>query len=268
MQGVTAEDPTAGRFAGTVAMVTGGASGIGRATVERLAREGATVGILDLQGDVAAALARTLSAEHARVQAFAVDVSNVDAVETVFAEVEAELGPPDALFNAAGVYGEDPIPDGRSDAFDRLFAVNVRGTWLTSGAFIRSALARGAPGTIVNIASVVALFADPAAPAYCATKGAIISLTRALAFDHGVHGIRANCVCPGHIRTPMTEAFYTEEVTRRLIRDHPAGRIGVPEDVAAASLFLASEDAGFITGQVLIVDGGFSAGRALPEAGS
>jgi NAD(P)-dependent dehydrogenase (short-subunit alcohol dehydrogenase family) len=181
-------------------------------------------------------------------------------VEGVFAKVTDELGEPDALFNLAGVFPTGTILETTDEMLDRILAVNFRGVWLMCQSFIARRLASGAPGTIVNIASTAVFHAEPGTPAYCASKGAVASLTRALAFDHGSDGIRVNCICPGWVESGMTAEALATDIRPRVVERTPARRIGRPEDVAAAAVFLAGEDAGFFHGSALVLDGGFTVG--------
>ncbi|WP_338665281.1 SDR family oxidoreductase [Pararoseomonas sp. SCSIO 73927] len=247
------------RFAGRVAVVTGAASGLGRATAEGLAREGARVLLFDRD---AAGLKAAMAACPGAV-AVQGDVTSA-ADQARLAEEAGRLGPVTLLATSAGTVGSTaPLTELAEEDWDRLFDVNVKGTWLTLRAILP--LMRGAGGgAVVTFASAAGLTGSPALPAYSASKAAVVMMTRSLARVHAPEGIRVNCVCPGSIETPMLEATFADapgpEARARREAEfrarHPLGRFGRAEEVAASVLFLLSDDAAFTTGIALPVDGG------------
>ena len=236
-----------------VAVVTGGGSGIGLATCERLAKEGFTVAALDLRPSGAAGFAALT---------LVCDVTDEADVSAAMAAVSDRLGEIDVLVNNAGITGsrqatrchETPIED-----WDKVFAVNVRGPFLCSRAVLPRMVARGS-GHVITIASVAGLVAFPGRCAYTASMGAALMLTRSIAVDYAAAGIRANAVCPGMVYTPMTswrldQPELRAEVERRI----PVGRVATPEEIADAVALLASGRLTYMTGHPLVVDGGMSA---------
>jgi NAD(P)-dependent dehydrogenase (short-subunit alcohol dehydrogenase family) len=250
------------RFAGRGAIVTGGGSGIGAATVRALFAEGASVVVVDANGAGAARVANEIGAAD-RCYSTQVDVSDPVAVDAMVKEAEARFGRLDALANCAGIRGVTSAIDAGLEQWRRVHAVNVEGTLIVSQCFARTALRARRPAAIVNVSSMAGLTAVVERAPYVSSKHAVIGLTRAMAIELGSAGIRVNAVAPGMIRTPMTEVmFQAPNGTERIRAMHPIGREGRPEEVAAAILFLASDDASFITGAVLPVDGGASAGKS------
>jgi len=248
--GPTTTDPTT---TGRVAVVTGGGSGIGRATSARLAQDGFAVAVLDVQPpatDGGAALGLRC------------DVTDEADVTTAMATVASRLGPVDVLVNNAGITGsqraarchETPVEE-----WDRVHAVNVRGPFLCSRAVLPSMIARGS-GHIITIASVAGLVAFPGRCAYTASKGAALMLTRSIAVDYAAAGIRANAVCPGMVYTPMTSWRLDQPELRAEVEARiPAGRVAAPDEIADAVALLASGRLAYMTGHPLVVDGGMSA---------
>ena len=241
---------------GGTAFVTGGSRGIGRAVVRRLAAEGFAVGIDYLQAKEAAeALAAEICAAGGRALAVQADVSDQDAVTAAIGQVEAAFGPITCLVNNAGIAEQHQFQDIDSTFWHRIFAVNVDGAYHTIQAVLPGMIHRKA-GTIVNISSIWGQRGASCEVAYSATKAAIIGLTRSLAAELAPSGIRVNCVAPGVIHTDMVEVL-GEDTLRSLAEETPMGRLGKPEDVAAAVAFFCREESAFVTGQVLTADGGF-----------
>ena len=244
---------TAGKaLKGRIAAVTGGTGGIGTAICRRLAREGAAVVALDLGGEAAK------GAEFA-----ALDVTDEGAVKEAFAGIDLDHGRLDILVNAAGIEIEKTIEDTTLEEWNRIFAINVTGTFLASKHALPLMRKAGA-GSIVNFGSYDGFIADPGLAAYCATKGAVHALTRAMACDHGPEGIRVNAICPGYIDTPMLQSFFGDsgdvETLEQAIRDvHPMRRYGTPDDVAGLVNWLAGDEARYASGQLWVLDGGLTA---------
>ena len=240
------------RFEGRTAFVTGGGSGIGAAVVRGLHAEGARVVLADAAGERAQALADALGGD--RVVARALDVRDEDAVR---AALPTEL---DVLVNVAGIGSTTTAPDTPLEVWEDVMAVNAGGTFLTCKHAIPVMVARGG-GAIVNVASIAGVVGLRNRAAYCASKGAVIALTRALAVDHVAQGVRVNAVCPGTVDTPWVQRLVAEagESLDALRARQPMGRLGRPEEVAAAVLYLASDAAAFATGTVLTIDGGLTA---------
>ena len=239
-----------------LAVVTGAASGIGAAAARRLSAEGATLCLVDRDASGLATIAAELGAK-----AVCSDVAAPGAAERAI----AELGGLDVLVTAAGIIHRLSADETSDEDWDEALAVNLTGTFRFCRAAVPAMRSRGG-GAIVTIGSGWGLVAGPRAAAYAATKAAVVNLTRALAIDHGGDGIRANCVCPGDVDTPLLRAELAQlgedaaAGLRASAAARPLGRVGTPEEVAAAVAWLASADAGFITGTTLVVDGGGLAG--------
>ncbi len=243
-----------------IVAITGGAQGIGRAIAQRFAHAGYAVSFADLDGPAGAEAQHLLEGMGARAVFVPADVSRVEDVERWLQLTSIKLGCPDVLINNAGIGRRAPVLELTPEDFDRVIAVNLRGTFLCAQAVARRMVAARKGGCIVNIASTRAFMSGPGTEAYTASKGGIVALTHGLAISLGPHGIRVNCVSPGWIETRDWQAGARAQVPAHSERDraqHPVGRVGVPDDVAQACLFLA-DSAGFITGQNLTVDGGMT----------
>jgi NAD(P)-dependent dehydrogenase (short-subunit alcohol dehydrogenase family) len=251
-----------GRLQGKIVVVTGGSRGIGRAMVERFLAEGASVA-------TTARKAADSLPQNANLLFLTGDVSKAADVERLFDAVRERFGALDILVNNAGTQVEKTIEHTSEEEFDRVMGVNVKGVFLCSKAALSLMRKRGG-GSIVNISSYDGFVADPGLAVYCASKGAVHALTRAIAVDHGRDGIRCNTIAPGWIKTEMADAYMAslpdpEAARRNLVALHPVGRSGVPGDIAECALFLASDASAFISGQQFVVDGGLTA--KAPQAG-
>jgi NAD(P)-dependent dehydrogenase (short-subunit alcohol dehydrogenase family) len=244
-----------------IAIVTGASSGIGRATVELFAEAGAVVIAADVSDEKGQRLADELARKgHTCVYAHA-DVSSESDVQAMVHLALSQYGRLDVLFNNAGIEGEQaPTAEATTDNWDRVIDVNLKGVFLGMKHGIAAMLRHGG-GSVVNNASVAGLVAFTGIPAYCASKGGVIQLTRAAAIEYATQGVRVNCLCPGVIETPMVERFTHDnpEAAEQLKQLEPVGRFGRPDEVAELALFLASERSSFITGAIVPVDGGFVA---------
>ena len=258
------EAVTRASLQGKVALVTGGASGIGRATALLFARAGAAVAVVDLDADGGQAVVQAIQEGGGRALYVRSDVSEPADCERAVRQTVAELGGLDVLFNNAGIIRRASVLETSVEEWERVMAVNVRAVFLMCKYALPVMIEAGG-GAIVNTASGWGLVGGRQAAAYCASKGAVVQLTRALALDHGAQGIRVNCICPGDTDTPMlrNEAHQLGEPDERFLAEaaqRPLGRIGRPEEIAQAVLYLASDAASFVTGAVLVVDGGGLAG--------
>lgn len=251
---------------GKIALITGAASGIGRATALLFAREGATVAIADVnyQGGKAVADEIIQNGGHAFVEP--TDVTQAADCQRVVERTIREVGGIHILFNNAGIIRRASVPELREEDWDRVMAVNVKSIFLMSRQVI-PIMAKAGGGSIINTASGWGLAGGPRAAAYCASKGAVVLLTKAMAIDHGPQNIRVNCICPGDTDTGMLrdEAQQLGEQETRFLAEsarRPLGRIGKPEEIARAALYLATDASSFVTGTALVVDGGGLAGSS------
>jgi NAD(P)-dependent dehydrogenase (short-subunit alcohol dehydrogenase family) len=254
--------PRTTRIDGAVAVVTGGARGIGRATATALAEAGAVVVIADLDAEDGAEAVAEIAALGGRAWAHAVDVTREDQVDALFAAAVAREGRIDILVNNAGIAIRRPAVDHLLDDWNKVVAVNMTGLFLCARSVARHMIARGAGGVVINVASIMGLSGGGLYPniSYQTSKGAVVNMTRALAVEWAPQGIRVNAVAPTYVRTQLTAGlFESPELVARIEAMTPLGRLAEPEDVAAAIAFLASPAAGMITGHVLPVDGGFLA---------
>jgi meso-butanediol dehydrogenase / (S,S)-butanediol dehydrogenase / diacetyl reductase len=251
------------RFEGKIVMVTGAGHGIGRATARRFAREGGEVVVVDINENGAAETVGLIAEDGGAAQAIAADVSDEQAVADLGSRIATDHGRVDVLHNNAGRLRGGSVTELSVDEWDLTFAVNVRSMFLVSRAVIP--LMRPNGGAIVNTASTSGLVGEMGIPAYNSSKGAVVNLTRQLAADYTREGIRVNCVCPGWIPTgfndPVLADMSDAEVEAMVKATVPMGRQGTPDEIAAAVTFLASNDATYITGHALVVDGGLTACR-------
>lgn len=252
-----------GSLSGKCAIVTGGASGIGFATAAAFAHEGARVAIIDVDSERAANAATELRKCGGDARSFVASVTDEDAVGAAVKDIEQALGAPDILMNNAGAVCLGRIDQTSTDDWGRVMATNVGGTFLMSRAVVPRMLERRR-GTIINVGSVAGLAGIPNMAAYCAAKGAVVSLTRQMAADYSSQGIRVNCICPGTVAdTAMGRSILgldaTPEVQARRLAKYPLGRFGKPNEIAEVAVFLASDKASFVTGAAVAVDGGMTA---------
>ena len=241
-----------------VVMITGAAAGIGLACTEAFAKEGATTILVDINKPEAQA--RKLMNEGYQVIAYGCDVSNTQAVKEMVDWIVATYGRLDAALNNAGIQTpQRPMAEITDEEFDRTVAVDLKGVWNCMRYEIIQMLKQG-DGAIVNTSSQGGVTGFPGQAAYIACKHAVIGLTRTAAIDYAAKGIRINAICPGAIRTPMAEELIRRnpDLEKELIRDIPAGRLGKPEEIANAVLWLCSPQASFVDGHALLVDGAFS----------
>jgi 2-keto-3-deoxy-L-fuconate dehydrogenase len=250
------------RLDGRVAAVTGGGSGIGRSIVLRLARQGASVAVLDRDATAGGAVVGEARRQGAAAELFACDVSRAAEVEQAFALLERRFAGLHILVNSAGI-GHVATIDATSETdLDRLYEVNVKGVFLCTKAALPLLVESGG-GVVVNLASIAALIGVPERFAYSATKGAVLAMTRSVAIDYLSRKVRCNCICPARVHTPFVDKFVREnypgreaEAMEALARYQPMGRMARPDEVADLAVYLCSDEAAFITGQALPLDGG------------
>jgi NAD(P)-dependent dehydrogenase (short-subunit alcohol dehydrogenase family) len=252
------------RLANKIALITGGTSGIGRATAVLFAKEGARVAITGRNEMRGLAVVEEIESASGAAIFIRSDVRSAAECRQAVEQTLQTFGRLDILFNNAGVFYPNTVPNSTEEEWNLTLDICLKGTYLMSKFALQAMLAQKS-GVIINNSSGWGLVGGNAAAAYCAAKGGVVLLTKAMAIDHGPQGIRVNCVCPGDVDTPMLP----EDARRRSMKwedymatasDRPMGRIGKPEEIAAAVLFLASDEAHFITGAVLAVDGGGTAG--------
>ena len=248
-----------GSFAGKVAFVTGGASGIGRATALAFAREGARVVVADASEPGGQETARMIEQGGGRALAVRCDVTRGEDVKAALAKTVEAFGRLDFAFNNAGIEPRKPAPTAEyeEEEWNRIIDTNLRGVFLCMKHEIPLILKQGG-GAIVNTASGAGIIGIKGSPAYTAAKHGLIGLTKAAALDYAAQNIRVNAVAPGYIETPMMERFTggTAEGRAKVIAEEPVGRMGTPEEIAAAVLWLCSDAAAFVIGHALVVDGG------------
>jgi NAD(P)-dependent dehydrogenase (short-subunit alcohol dehydrogenase family) len=254
---VHAEGRLSMRCGGTVALVTGGQQGIGRAIALALAREGADVVLNYLDDpDAAARIAKEISAAGRRCLPVQGDVSRASDVAALVDAAERGVGPIDTLINNAGTFPRSAFLDLTEAEWDRVHGVNLKGSFLAAQAVARRLVARGSPGAIINLASSAAYRSSPRGTHYVASKAGVVGLTRAMALELAPHAIRVNAIAPGLTDTAQPRDGHSEIELQAMARQVPLGRMGQPDDIAAVAVFLASADARHITGQVIHVNGG------------
>jgi len=253
-----------GSLADKRALITGGASGIGRATALLFAREGAAVAVVDLDDDKGQAVVREVADGGGQAIFVRCDVSLLADCQRAVQETVDKLGGLDILFNNAGIIRRATVIDTTEEEWDRVMAVNVKSIFLLSK-YAVPVMEKAGGGVIINTASGWGLVGGANAVSYCASKGAVVNMTRAMALDHGAQNIRVNCICPGDtdtgmLRTEARQLGESEEYFLAEAANRPLRRIGRPEEIAQAALYLASDASSFVTGATLVVDGGGLAG--------
>jgi NAD(P)-dependent dehydrogenase (short-subunit alcohol dehydrogenase family) len=249
------------RLKGTVALITGAGSGMGRAASVLFAREGAKVAAIDIAEASAAETARMIKSAGGDAISLRADVSDSEDARAMVDQTVRAFGGLDVIYNNAGIEGESGFTAQLSEeAFDRVIAINLRGVWLGMKYALPKIVERGG-GAVINTASVAGIVGIKGAAAYCAAKSGVIALTRVAALEYGRYNVRVNCICPGVIHTPMVDRIVGPEglQPRFVQRNSVFGRVGSADEIAHTALFLASDEAPFATGAPFIVDGGWVA---------
>jgi 2-keto-3-deoxy-L-fuconate dehydrogenase len=253
------------RLDNKIALVTGAASGIGRAIAETFARAGAFVYVADRDPNGGQETVKRVHAAGGKASFVPLDVTNESDCEAARGVVHRAHGQLDVLVNNAGIGHVGTMIQTTGADMDRMYGVNVRGVFNVTHAFLPNMLQRKA-GVIVNMASIGGVVGVRDRLAYCTTKFAVVGLTKSMALDHALDGIRVNCICPGRVETPFVSARLKEypdpeKAYREMASTQAIGRMAKPEEIAAAALYLASDDSAFVTGSALLIDGGWSAGK-------
>lgn len=248
-----------------IALVTGAGSGIGRAIAETFSKAGAFVYVADRDADGGHETVKRVNAGGGKAAFISLDVSNESQCEAARATVHAAHGRLDVLVNNAGIGHVGTMMQTTGADLDRMYAVNVRGVFNVTHAFLPAMLQRKY-GVIVNMASIGGIVGVRDRLAYCTTKFAVVGLTKSMALDHALDGIRVNCICPGRVETPFVSARLKEypdpeKAYKQMASTQAIGRMAKPDEIAAAALYLASDDSAFVTGTALLIDGGWSAGK-------
>ena len=254
------------RLESKVALITGGGSGIGRACAEMFAREGARVAVSDISLERAQATTQFVTSHGGEAIAISGDVSVGDDAQNMVSATVEKFGKLDVLVNSAGVSARNAMPKGSSpeEVWDKVMDVNLKGTYMVSWHAVPE-MAKSGGGSIINLSSIMGLVGYPVGMGggfnpYNPSKGGVLQFTRNLAIDSASKNVRVNCICPGYVETNLTSALTKDaEALSRLETLHPIGRLGQPEEIAYAALYLASDESGFVTGTPLVVDGGYTA---------
>ena len=254
------------RLESKVALITGGGSGIGRACAEMFAREGAKVAVSDISLERAQATTQFVTSHGGEAIAISGDVSVGDDAQNMVSATVEKFGKLDVLVNSAGVSARNAMPKGSSpeEVWDKVMDVNLKGTYMVSLHAVPE-MAKSGGGSIINLSSIMGLVGYPVGMGggfnpYNPSKGGVLQFTRNLAIDSASKNVRVNCICPGYVETNLTSALTKDaEALSRLETLHPIGRLGQPEEIAYAALYLASDESGFVTGTPLVVDGGYTA---------
>ena len=252
------------RLAGKVAAITGAGSGIGRATALLFAQEGAAVGVIDVNPAAAAETVEQIAANGGKALALTADIVRQSQVAAVFDQLVGEFGHVDVLYNNAGTNSSGSVLTSTEDDWDRCMAINVKGTFLCSQAAARLMVEAGR-GSIINQGSVAALVGIANFASYCASKGAVVALTRSMSVDLAPLGVRVNAICPGTVYTTLMEPMLVargggdlQKGLAMTVSKYPIGRLGTPEEIAQVALFLAGDESSFVTGSVITADGGMT----------
>jgi NAD(P)-dependent dehydrogenase (short-subunit alcohol dehydrogenase family) len=251
------------KLEGRVAVITGSASGIGRASAREFAKEGAQVVVADINMAGAEETVKQIEGAGGVALAVKADVAAAESVEALVEQTLHSFGRINVLFNNAAIQVNKTVEDTTVEEWNREIGINLGGVFLCSKLFMPHL--RNTKGCILNMASVNGFFVEPLCAGYCATKGAIIALTKAMAIDHGKDGIRVNCICPGYIDAGLAWEYFEVQPNPAAARAaagklHALGRVGQPEEVGRLAVFLASDDASFMTGSAVTVSGGFGIG--------